>query len=358
ERDLLLREREQANQDADIELKRKEQATSKWRSPLVVAIFAAAIAGVGNAGVAALNGWYQRDLDGSKRDAERALEENKAESTRVLEMIKTGDTETAAKNIAFLLDTGLVTEPIRVGKLREFLANRRPGTGPALPSPSRFGFEPSDLPSSVQAVLQANLENYIRYLDDIGFPATDKTVKIRIVGKDKNLAYFPGNNELNIPEDMVTDVSAALEVFGHNILLNVQSHDIVTSGEENVIIELALAIYFSSSFLQKPTSVWVRKSAYLVNMENKRKFSEVTRSHREKAEIWCGLFWELSQHLTREKFDPILVKAWQTVTFTNDGTAAPAVFVEAMLGAIRAREPLWLKDAQDVLKKREFPARG
>src|SRR5262249_8926822 len=170
ERDLLLREREQANQDADIELKRKEQATSKWRSPLVVAIFAAAIAGVGNAGVAALNGWYQRDLDGSKRDAERALEENKAESTRALEMIKTGDTETAAKQLAFLLDTGLVTEPIRVGNLREFLAHRRPGTGPALPSPSRFGFEPSDLPSSVQAVLQANLENYIRYLDDIGFP--------------------------------------------------------------------------------------------------------------------------------------------------------------------------------------------
>src|SRR5262249_17868296 len=245
ERDLLLREREQANQDADIELKRKEQATSKWRSPLVVAIFAAAIAGVGNAGVAALNGWYQRDLDGSKRDAERALEENKAESTRVLEMIKTGDTETAAKNIAFLLDTGLVTEPIRVGKLREFLANRRPGTGPSLPAPSRFGFEPSDVPSSVLAVLQTNLENYIRYLDGIGFPATHDTVKIRIEKDKDETRYFPNRNELSIPEDGVTEVSTALQVFGHHILLNVQSFGTVTSGKEIVIIESALAIYFS-----------------------------------------------------------------------------------------------------------------
>jgi hypothetical protein len=113
EHDFALREREQANRDADIDLKRKEQATSKWRSPLIVAILAAAIAGIGNAGVAALNGWLQRDLENRKRDAERALEENKAESTRILEMIKTGDTEAAAKNLAFLLDTGLVAEPSR-----------------------------------------------------------------------------------------------------------------------------------------------------------------------------------------------------------------------------------------------------
>jgi hypothetical protein len=140
EREFVLREREQANRDADTELKRKDQATSKWRSPLVVAVFAAAIAGVGNAGVAALNGWLQRDLESRKRDAERVLEETKAESSRVLEMIKTGDTEIAAKNIQFLLETGLVAEVGRANRLREYLANRKPGTGPALPAPTQSGF--------------------------------------------------------------------------------------------------------------------------------------------------------------------------------------------------------------------------
>jgi hypothetical protein len=224
DRDFALREREQANRDADLDLKRKEQAASKWRSPLVVAILAAAIAGVGNAGVTALNGSLQRDLDSRKRDAERALEENKAESTRILEMIKTGDSEAAAKNIAFLLETGLVGEPGRAAKLLEFLANRRPGTGPSLPAPTRFGFEPADaLTSTVKADLQANLEKYIGYLDEIGFPASNKKVTI---GIDKeihgNVYYNPATSELRIGEDIMTDVSAALNQYGHHVLINVQ----------------------------------------------------------------------------------------------------------------------------------------
>jgi hypothetical protein len=162
ERDFVLREREQANRDADTELKRQEQATYKWRSPLVVAVFAAAIAGLFNAGVTGLNGWLQRDLEAGKNEAERKLEESKAESSRVLEMIKTGDTETAAKNITFLLETGLIAETHRANKLREFLVNRKPGTGPSLPAPAQFGFgpvegcsDPSEALSSSRGPLQA-----------------------------------------------------------------------------------------------------------------------------------------------------------------------------------------------------------
>jgi hypothetical protein len=71
----------------------------------VVAIFAAALAALGNTVVTVVNGALQRQLEANKRDAERALEENKAESSRVFEMIKTGDTETAAKNLSFFFST-------------------------------------------------------------------------------------------------------------------------------------------------------------------------------------------------------------------------------------------------------------
>jgi hypothetical protein len=141
ERDAVLREREQANRDAETEFRRSVEVSSKWSSPLVVAVFAAAIAGLGNAGVTALNGWLQRDLEERKGTFERGLEESKAESTRVLEMIKTGGTETAAKNISFLLEAGLIADVVRAQKLEAYLAKRLPGTGPSLPAPtlSRLG---------------------------------------------------------------------------------------------------------------------------------------------------------------------------------------------------------------------------
>jgi PAN domain len=138
QRELSLKERDQANRDAEVEFKRKELNSSKWRSPLVVAIFAAAAAALGNAGVTLVNGVLQRDLENTKSDAELRIEESKAESGRILEMIKTQDTEQAANNLRFLLDTALVVDPKRAEKLRAYLLTRpTPLLPPALQGPPR-----------------------------------------------------------------------------------------------------------------------------------------------------------------------------------------------------------------------------
>ena len=71
-------------------LKREEVTRSKWNSPLVVAIMAAALAGIANAGVTGINDFLQR-----------RTESQKAEDGRVLEMIKTGNTKTASNNLQF-----------------------------------------------------------------------------------------------------------------------------------------------------------------------------------------------------------------------------------------------------------------
>jgi hypothetical protein len=105
---------------------------------LVVAIFAAAAAALGNAGVTLVNGVLQRDLENTKSDAELRIEESKAESGRILEMIKTQDTEQAANNLRFLLDTALVVDPKRAEKLRAYLLTRpTPLLPPALQGPPR-----------------------------------------------------------------------------------------------------------------------------------------------------------------------------------------------------------------------------
>jgi GH24 family phage-related lysozyme (muramidase) len=123
EREVAVKEREQAVKEAELALKQTEHASSRWRNPLVLAILAAAIAAAGNAYLADKNATSQI-----------ALETHKSEQTRILEMIKTGNPDKAAENLRFLLETGLIRDPNTSQDLRKYLDNRKPGTGPALPS--------------------------------------------------------------------------------------------------------------------------------------------------------------------------------------------------------------------------------
>jgi hypothetical protein len=141
-REIAIRERDQANRDAELTLKELEHRAAAWRNPLTVAIFAAAVAAACNAVVALVNGSLQRDLDEKRQSSEIALERSKAESTRILEMIKTGDRDQAAGNLEFLLQSGLIADKQLSARLDNYLRTRKPGSGPSLPSPS--GIEKSD----------------------------------------------------------------------------------------------------------------------------------------------------------------------------------------------------------------------
>lgn len=127
-----LRKRELSAKEAELELKRKEDEASGWRSPLVVAIFAATLAAAGNAAIAIVNGWEERNL-----------ERQKSEETRILE-IKTSSPDKAAENLGFLLKAGLVDNTDRANKIQKFLDSRAPGTGPTLPATSVLTNAPPD----------------------------------------------------------------------------------------------------------------------------------------------------------------------------------------------------------------------
>ncbi len=123
EREVAIAESEQVRRDAELDLKREEQAASGWRNPLVVAILAATVAAAGSAAVTVINGILQR-----------RIESQKSESARILQMIKTGDPDKGAGNLRFLLEAGLVDDPERVERLGAYLAKRTPGTGAVLPA--------------------------------------------------------------------------------------------------------------------------------------------------------------------------------------------------------------------------------
>lgn len=107
----------------EIELRKLELGRSRFANPVFIAVVAAAIAAAGNAYVAWTNGRSQREL-----------EDRKSEQARIQEMIKTGDPDTAARNLQFLVEAGLVKDIETVKALQAYLKKREPGSGAALPA--------------------------------------------------------------------------------------------------------------------------------------------------------------------------------------------------------------------------------
>ncbi len=366
-RDLTLREREQASKEAELATKRREQPASPWSNPLVLAILAAAVAAIGNAIVATVNGRMQRRLEVTKREAELALEATKSESTRILEMIKTGDTEAAAKNLQFLVDTGLVAGAERAGKLREYLEKRQPGSGPSLPAASsRFGFEQTEgLTAPLQDSVRRNLEGYISYLDQIGFPRDTKRANIKIYPMQSPNAYYV-DGSLEIDVRYAEDPFAALREFSHHVLTVPMGDKPWATTNRVMPIESGLADYFAGSFLNNPKvgEVIARlerfEKPYLRALDNRRKFTEFAglaeeMKYHEGGEIWSGAFWEMRAMLGRDAVDPILARAWLDEA-KKDKAPTPKSFVSAILDAGKGMtSPDNAAAIRSVLRERRFP---
>ena len=143
DREIAVKETEQRTAEQDLAIRKEEASRSRWRSPLVVAIFTAAAAALGNAIVAYVSGYEGQ-----------ALESRRAESTRILEMIKTGtgNPDKAAENLGFLVDTGLIDDPQRAAAIRHYLATRRPGSGPSLPTPAAVARDAADAASIYKSI--------------------------------------------------------------------------------------------------------------------------------------------------------------------------------------------------------------
>jgi len=149
--ELHIRTREQDRLQSELELKTAEARRSRWSSPLVLAVIGAGLAALGNAGVSWMNDRDQRQLEDARalsaqrmqdesNKSQLALERFKAESSRLLEVIKTNDPDKAAVNMKFLLDAGLIENQQTARYLTSYLATRSRGQGPALPSGTSFGF--------------------------------------------------------------------------------------------------------------------------------------------------------------------------------------------------------------------------
>jgi hypothetical protein len=118
--ELQLREREVTAYEREVAVREREAKKSAWSHPIVIAILVAGLGLIGNSIVTFSNNSNQREL-----------EKQRAQSNLIFEAIKTGESETACKNLLFFVNIGMLED---AGK--EIYNSCKPGStvGPSLPA--------------------------------------------------------------------------------------------------------------------------------------------------------------------------------------------------------------------------------
>lgn len=164
-RELAIKVNEQRRLSRQLQFQMDQDRRSRWTSPLIVAILGATIAAIGSAIVSLINS-----------DNQLRLEEFKAQSNRILEAIKTGNPDTAAANLRFLVDLRLVDNVDIANGVRAYLARpRQPGTGAFLPASS-----PAPLPSRSSPIFRISA-SVLASFGPVDTPEREVEVMVRLL---------------------------------------------------------------------------------------------------------------------------------------------------------------------------------
>jgi hypothetical protein len=323
-----LAERAQDASEADLKL-RQEASGKTPTDPFLVAAIVAIIGIFGNLAVAWYNGKEQRKLEGEratnsldleerKADEQRALEAQQAESDRILEVIKTGDSDAARRNMGFLLDAGLIRQPALVASLRTYLETHPATLGPALP-PAGGGFvfqRDARLTETAEQQMRSSLDAYVQYLTAIGFPPSTEDMKVASINM-WNAYFSPDENTLFIGSDLWNDPDVIRSEYTKSSLFKLRRleplHPIYIA-----ILE-SLGEYFSCSFKGWPI-VGERASLvihgldrrYLRTLSGPSTYDEFvqTEEPHDRGELWGRRCWSIRGAIGKEETDRLLFAAW------------------------------------------------
>jgi hypothetical protein len=361
EREYQLQLRAQNSADEELRLKQRdldvrvqEQARSRWTSPLMVAIMTAALAGIINLVLAALNNHYQNET-----------EREKIEAARVAEMIKTGDIKTAIGNLKFLIETGFIRNPDLKKSIQAYL-DTHPDSGPVLPASDRYAIEPTQaLPVGSQALIQNALDDYAKDFDKLGFNKPDKRVPIRVengymVRSGYLSSYDQRNQEIVIDALIVSkaEVDAPRREYTH-FILTINHPNLNFSKISNLyLLESDLADYFVGSYADRPelnrNIEFVRRT--LMNKRDFRDAQPPRQAFEEAREVWGAAFWAIRQSLRRASSDAILADAWRKLPDRFDDKDTASMFIDALLrSATTIGTSGAVASIKDILRERHFP---
>ena len=348
--------------DREITLKERELKLSNWTNPLTVAVAVGTVAWVGNVALTWWNGRLQRALEQERTLAQHDLDEAKAESERILEVIKTGDPAKVAVNLRFLLDSGLLRSTGTVDRLREYLKKTPEDQLPVLPaSGARFDVEPTkSLPPAKAAALETNLRNFVAYLDRIGFPADTEKVHVRIETLEPLNAQYEGDRKTIVIDPRIADdpYPARREYMHHLLFASKKGNQWISAISD---IESGLADYLSGSYASDPVLGGQRiakafglNQDFIRRLDNARTYVQRQPGDQphEHGEIWGGAFWDIRTKLGQETTDRAVAHAWLSMPWPVPENEIVRTFVATLLPTFGDSSAA---DIAAILRHRKIP---
>lgn len=384
-----------AQAERDLTLRSQKQAQEWWFSPLILAVLGAIVAAFAQIRVASKNAKNQADLEDKratetrtlekqkadnqialedrkssaqleleerKAKAQRELDAQQAESDRILEAVKTGgDAEASASNLKFLLDAGLITSENLVARLGKWLASRKPGEGPSLPSADgRFSFDrKANFPPEAQSRLAEVLNRFCRHLDEIGFVRPEHDILIDTIDEE-NAYYDVENRKVFLGPSFRDDPIPACHEYMHHVL----RQNAPPAGEEDAqswALEEGLADYFPCSFLNNPNvgEGFARTHnlplGHIRSLTSTKGFADLGGKMLDDGAIWGSLLWELRATIGKGSADRLVREAWTSAKWPEAQSLVGEVFVRSLLDSAAQGSADQLTTARRVLAKRGFP---
>ena len=327
-----------------------ETPTAKhwYTEPVTAALVAGAVGLVGTA----VNAFFSIQL-----------ERQKQEGLMILEAIKTGDQQAAARNLLFLSQAALVKlSDVQAAALASAAGNStlpvlpRPGA----PIPANVEFKPSPSLTTTRETLLANaLSSFEGYARGIGLPVTAEKIKITIAtGADASSAGAPGwlsryndaDKTIVTASDFADDPSVVLrEYTWHSLWDAVRQKQFVKRSARFATIGSGLAAYFPCSFSNrreigsKAAAMAGGNHKSLFDMADPRPVEDIKLDNEvsiqmDGGSIWGSLFWEIRELLGKEVSDRLLVMAWSNVAEPANEQKTYEVFFKSVLDADQSIE--------------------
>jgi hypothetical protein len=296
------------------------------------------------------------------------VERKKQEGNLILEALKTGNTTTAARNLLFFSEAGLIQLSQRQVKSLE--EARGSSILPVLPQSGvleKFTPVPSTaLTPELNAVYVTVLRLFQNYLRRSGFPIKEGgDIKFHIVQGDVvsigNLSFYsvydPDTNTMHIASKYADDTDLIVHEYMRHVLYPAEGS--APNTVENTkwwayyAIQSGLAVYYPCSFNER--SVFGITKEISISLDDGNRFNapplDQYSANTEGNTTWGGAFWELRQLLGQAKADKLLSSAWISWRPSDPGNLR-ADFMNRIIGVHKAEEGKHPEEIRAVFQRR------
>jgi len=195
-----------------------------------------------------------------------------------------------------------------------------------------FSFVPnSALTPELKQTLEASLEDFKKYLANLGFTVPQETTSVKIspgtvveIGGSRGVALWdPNTHSILVASAFASDRVSVLRQFAHAFLAPAG-----TPSWDYFAIESGMASYFPCSFVNHPmlgdeASDAGKSILPPQDLRKRRRFAEIKLQQWESvqndgSEIWGGALWQVRQLLGRERSDRLIADTWRAFAPENE----------------------------------------